>query len=249
LEGPSVEFEVDGIYSGKIGILAQIQGEKPRTLKSAIHKHPLQVTQVTTLGFEGDEHATNFIHGGADRAILHYDALNYPKIHRLFPAIPSDKCTPPHFGENISTSDPQINETTICIGDIFTVSDSTLLLEVSQPRKPCYKLNHQFQTESFAETMQKRSLTGWFYRVLRAGSLAPGSRLHLQRRPYPELTIDHVWGIYTRTSLSEKQLTQLSECPALESSWKDAIQKRRKTKKLPDEKGRLQGASNKFIKS
>lgn len=65
-----------------------------------------------------------------------------------------------------------MNERNVCIGDIISVgADDGVLLQVSLPRQPCFKLNHRFQLKNFAPNTYKLSRTGWYYRVLREGSV------------------------------------------------------------------------------
>lgn len=76
----------------------------------------------------------------------------------------------------------------IAVGD----PDAGLLLQVSLPRQPCFKLNHRFQLKNFAPKTYASSRTGWYYRVLRPGPARAGMRLALRARPRPEWTVERV---------------------------------------------------------
>jgi ferredoxin-NADP reductase len=65
-------------------------------------------------------------------------------------------------------------------------------LQVSLPRQPCFKLNHRFQLKNFAQQTSARSMTGWYYRVLRPGPARAGMRLALRERPRPEWPVERV---------------------------------------------------------
>ncbi len=70
--------------------------------------------------------------------------------------------------------------------------DTRLLLQVSLPRQPCFKLNHRFGLRNFAPNTWKTSRTGWYYRVLRPGLVQAGYEARLVRRPHPAWPLQRV---------------------------------------------------------
>ena len=74
---------------------------------------------------------------------------------------------PGAFGENISTRG--LREADLCLGDVLRCGD--VLLEVTQTRQPCWKLNDRFGTPDMALQVQRSGFTGWYYRVLEPGTL------------------------------------------------------------------------------
>lgn len=87
-----------------------------------------------------------------------------------------------------------MNERNVCVGDVHAVGSdaSGLLLQVSLPRQPCFKLNHRFRLKNFAPRTWKASRTGWYYRVLREGTVAAGDEIRLVERRHPRWTIERV---------------------------------------------------------
>ncbi|MDO7919925.1 MOSC domain-containing protein, partial [Pseudomonas aeruginosa] len=79
-----------------------------------------------------------------------------------------------------------ITEAEVCIGDQFHWGDA--LLEVSQPRSPCYRQGQRWNLPELPDELQSGGC-GWFYRVLRSGMVTPGDQLKLVQRHYPELTV------------------------------------------------------------
>src|SRR5699024_9980212 len=69
------------------------------------------------------------------------------------------------MGENLVIEG--IDETDVCIGDTYEIGDA--LVEVSQPRQPCWKPARRFGVIDFALRIQKSGSTGWYYRVLKEG--------------------------------------------------------------------------------
>jgi ferredoxin-NADP reductase len=84
-----------------------------------------------------------------------------------------------------------MNERNVCIGDIISVG-SEVLLQVSLPRSPCFKLNHRFSIKNFAPITYQTSRTGWYYRVIREGTVRVGDQLKLVERKWPTWTIERI---------------------------------------------------------
>lgn len=89
-----------------------------------------------------------------------------------------------------------MNERNVCVGDVHAVGPAEgaggLLLQVSLPRQPCFKLNHRFRLKNFAPATFKTSRTGWYYRVLREGPVRAGDEIRLVERRHPRWTIERV---------------------------------------------------------
>ncbi|EPE10215.1 mosc domain-containing protein [Ophiostoma piceae UAMH 11346] len=148
---------------------------------------------VDTMGIVGDEHDYTF-HGGLDKAVHGYCASHYPAWQTEFPAA-ADRFRPGGFGENLVFA--HFNERNVHIGDVFAVGGSSnttdgLLLQVSLPRQPCFKLNHRFSLRDFAPNTWKTSRTGWYYRVLRPGPVQAGDEVRLVQRPNPTWPLERV---------------------------------------------------------
>ncbi|KAJ1326552.1 dimethylamine monooxygenase subunit B [Microdochium nivale] len=114
---------------------------------------------------------------------------HYPSWQEEYPAA-ADRFRPGAFGENLVTA--HMNERNVCIGDIVSVGTEGLVLQVSLPRQPCFKLNHRFQLKNFAPNTHKLSRTGWYYRVLQEGSVQAGDEIRLKERRWPDWTIERV---------------------------------------------------------
>ncbi|KAL1875930.1 hypothetical protein VTK73DRAFT_9714 [Phialemonium thermophilum] len=173
--------------------LLEVRWGKMRPLKginvlSGIDKSPCDdAVRITVDGIEGDEHDYTF-HGGPDKAVHGYCCAHYPQWQQEFPAA-AEAFQPGGFGENFVTA--RMNERNVCIGDVVAVGDE-VVLQVSLPRQPCFKLNHRFQLKNFAPNTWRTSRTGWYYRVLHPGSVRAGDRIRLIERRHPKWTIERV---------------------------------------------------------
>jgi MOSC domain-containing protein YiiM len=140
---------------------------------SAIAKHAVDgPVAVGPLGLAGDMQADLSVHGGVDKAVHHYPHDHYAiwreelDHHDLLRA-------PGAFGENISTSG--LTEEDVCIGDRFRLG--TALVEVSQGRQPCWKIDHKFQRKGVTARVIETGRCGWYYRVIEAGEVKAGDAL------------------------------------------------------------------------
>ncbi|WP_270735940.1 6-hydroxyaminopurine reductase [Leclercia adecarboxylata] len=213
-----------------IGKIKDYEGSRP----SAIAK--LQVDgelSLTEKGLVGDEQAEKKIHGGPDRALCHYPrehyafwASEYPDLAGLFVA--------PAFGENLSTEG--LTEKNVFIGDIFRWGEA--LIQVTQPRSPCFKLNFHFGISDIATQMQNAGKTGWLYRVILAGKVETDAPLTLVSR-LSDVSVYDACAIAWHMPFDDEQYHRLLSAAGLSTSWTRTMQKRRLSNKIEDNSRRL----------
>lgn len=127
-----------------------------------------------------------------------------------------------------------LNERNLCIGDIVSIGpsspapnqDSLVLLEVSLPRQPCFKLNHQFQLKNFAPNTWKTSRTGWYFRVLQTGTIQAGDTIRLVERRHPRWTIERVQEFLHRNTADVAMNEELAAIDAFGAECRDAFRNR-----------------------
>ncbi|MDH7612180.1 6-hydroxyaminopurine reductase [Raoultella ornithinolytica] len=215
-----------------VGKVRDYDGSRP----SAIGK--IQVDGELTLGelgLEGDEQAETKIHGGPDRALCHYPrehyahwALELPQQAYLFCA--------PAFGENLSTEG--LTEKEVCIGDIFRWGEA--LIQVTQPRSPCFKLNYHFAVSDMAQLMQNSGKTGWLYRVVAGGRVSGDAPLELVSR-LSDVSVHEAGAIAWHMPFDDEQYHRLLSAAGLSVSWSRTMQKRRLSGQIEDNSRRLWG--------
>ena len=205
---------------------------------SAIAKTPVSARlQVTPLGLLGDEQADLRVHGGPDKAVHHYPFDHYEAWreelgHPLLGA-------PGAFGENFSTLG--WTEETVHFGDI--VQASTAVLQVSQGRQPCWKLNDRFGEPRMAGRLQASGRTGWYYRVIEPGAVAAGDTLRILERPYPQWPLSQLVQMLFHRTLDHALLESASELP-LPPSWQKLIRHRLERNQVESWSKRLEGPSD-----
>ena len=185
---------------------------------SAIGKRPVaKLVAIGPLGLAGDEQADRVHHGGIDKAIHHYPADHYPFWRGEMGDVPL-LAGPGAFGENISTSG--LDEDSVFLGDRFRLG--TALVEVSQARQPCWKLDHRFQTKGVMARVVKTRRSGWYYRVLEPGRVQAGDGLTLVERPYPEWPLSSLFALLIGGEAKHRprDLRALEHVPVLAETWK-----------------------------
>ena len=224
-------MKINGLLIGRITTLG---GGK--TLSGIDKQLQFEPVKLSYNGFIGDEQADTRHHGGPEKALHHYDFAHYEfwkaqignlKILEQMGA----------FGENISTIG--LDETSIAIGDIFRLG--TAIIEVSQGRQPCYKLNLRFQNREMAKQVQMTGRSGWYYRVKQEGIVAPGDELVLIDRQAPTWTIARIGNILYHDRLNRQALMALSALELLSFSWRKIAIKRLETNKIENWSARLYG--------
>jgi MOSC domain-containing protein YiiM len=188
--------------------------------RSAIAKTPVGIPrQVRANGIEGDEQGDLSVHGGVEKAVHHYAFDHYPAWRDQVNCKVLE--TPGAFGENFSTlgwSEKDVN-----LGDIVEVG--TCVLQISQPRQPCWKLNDRFGDPRIAAMVLSTGRTGWYYRVLREGWVEPGNLMSIVERPFPDWSIRQLGELLFHQAADRGLLEAASRLP-LPASWQMLIRHR-----------------------
>lgn len=203
---------------GRPRIIGTVHDEPVR---SAIFKRLVTEAHVSVgaTNIAGDEQADLAVHGGPDKAVYLYPADHWPwweREHAL-------ACAPASFGENLTVEGA--DETQIRIGDRLRWGD--VLLEVSQPRGPCYKLG-LFARPDAPQLMTLSARCGWYCRVLNAG-IAPtsGALEHIPASGTPSVRDAFVAVYHPR--VAREAIAAVFATPMLAESWKNAAGKRLET--------------------
>jgi MOSC domain-containing protein YiiM len=140
---------------------------------SAIAKRPRAgAVQVLGDGLAPDEQADRRFHGGPEMA-LHLYPLNHHAWWRErigdHPALDE----PGGFGSNLAVT--ALTEDMVHIGDRFRLGSA--LIEISQPRQPCWKVEHRFGHKGMVTAIVKSGRCGWYFRVIQPGEVTAGDSL------------------------------------------------------------------------
>lgn len=193
-----------------------------REWTSSIGKLPTQ--ERVLLGathLAGDGQADLKHHGGADKAVCCYPAAHYPGWRKL---LGRDKETfpPGAFGENFTVDG--LTEDEVCIGDSYAVGGA--VVQVSQPRMPCWKMGRRWHREELPQEMIARGQTGWYLRVLEAGEVGAGDSMTLRERVLPQWTVSRINHVMYVDKANEELAYALGRLPLLAEAWRSPFRRR-----------------------
>jgi MOSC domain-containing protein YiiM len=173
-------YAVRAVYVGQPTVIGMSRG-KP--VVSGIAKRPVTESSVFVgrTNIAGDGQADRVNHGGPDKAVYAYPAehLGAWKTERGY----SDG--PAMFGENISIVG--VLEDEARIGDVWRWGDA--LLQISQPRWPCYKLALHRDDPKLLKAFVASDRCGWYLRVLEHGEAPAGGDIELAERHPAGVTV------------------------------------------------------------
>ncbi|MEI8115248.1 MAG: MOSC domain-containing protein [Bacteroidia bacterium] len=157
-------------------------------------------------------------HGGLDKACYLYSADHYPFWEKKYLDLDWQWGM---FGENLTVRG--LNESEIRIGDVYRVGEA--VVQVSQPRQPCFKLGIRFRNQSIVENFWESSYPGVYVRVIELGKIATGDVMVLIKRNEESLTVGQVFSIFTRNSTNQELIRKAIQDPYLAESCRRDIQK------------------------
>lgn len=187
------------------------------------------------LGLRGDEQGDRRHHGGIEKAIHHYAFEHYGVWQQELRDHRQHFDRPGTFGENFSSIG--VTEASVCIGDVYAVGSA--IVEVSQARQPCWKLNVRTRVADMATKVQESGRTGWYYRVLRPGWVQAGDALTRLDRPNPDWPLHRLLHCLYVDRLNRPALAEIVVLRALAPSWRRLAEARLERNIVEDWSSRL----------
>ncbi len=191
-----------------------------KTVTTGIFKKPVEGRlKLSRLNLDGDGQADLWGHGGAFRAVYVYSIENY---EYWMSELGRSEFTHGQFGENFTVEGMLDDE--ICVGDIFRVGDA--IVEVSQPRIPCYKLAMKMGIDGFQNRFLESGRVGFYFRVLEEGEVGADDTIELVHRDPKAMTVREVSSLlfFDRSDLDGAE--QALSIPALSHGWKGSFEER-----------------------
>ena len=138
------------------------------SFKNATHEQ----VWANKLSLVGDEVADKIHHGGLDKAIFANSHENYDRWANFLHlnAIPFGA-----LAENLTVTG--LHESNVYLGDIHKIGSA--ILQVSQPRKPCWKISKKWNNKNFTKEIYTSGLTGWYYRVIEEGFIKTEDKISI----------------------------------------------------------------------
>lgn len=205
------------IVGVQVGVATAHRTRSGREYRTAFWKRPLDgPARLNPDGLEGDQQADLVHHGGADKAMLAYSVVHYPRwcVELYEPLLTNGA-----FGENCTVA--CIDEHSVSIGDTWRFG--TAEVQVSQPRQPCWKLNERWGRSDLVSLMEATGHTGWYHRVITPGQLGPGDDIELLDRPHPAWSIAAANAAMRHRRQDPDRAHRLAELPELSTRWSDTL--------------------------
>ena len=162
---------------------------------------------------EGDEQGNPEVHGGFDKAVYSYAHEDYVWWGREL----SRPLEPGTFGENLTTRGLDLNEA--AVGERWRVGSA--MLEVSEPRFPCFKLGVRMGTQRFVKRFAMARRPGTYLRIIEEGELGPGDSIEVTGRPDHGVTI----GLFADAYLGDRdRLEEVLAADQLSAEWRSEIE-------------------------
>jgi MOSC domain-containing protein YiiM len=194
-----------------------------QTVWTAIWKTPVEArVALSGVNLAGDDQADRTVHGGPDKAVYAY-AL---EDTRWWEALLGGRLGDAPFGENLTVSGVPVSQAVI--GERWAVGSA--LLEVAQPRLPCFKLGLRMNDPRFLKVFADANRPGAYLRIVQEGDIGAGDTIEVISRPGHGVTS----ALVSRALLSDPQLLtdalQAPELPAELSDWMRERASRRRTR-------------------
>ncbi len=182
-----------------------------RTLRSSIVKHPVPgPVAVLSTHLEGDEQADPRQHGGADKALYAYAVEDYAWWSTEL----GRPLGPATFGENLTTMG--LDLASAVVGERWHVGSA--ILEVSEPRTPCWKLGMRMGDAAFPRKFGAARRAGVLLRVVQQGSLRTGDTIEVRTVPAHGVTAAEVIAMYYGDPVDRGRVLA---APQLAKHWRD----------------------------
>ena len=212
---------------GMMGKVVSLNIGEPRlvtyrgmTFRTGIFKAPADgPLTLNKLNFVGDGQADLSAHGGIDKAVYCYPIEHYEFWRRQ---IGRAKLPMGQFGENVTTEG--VLEDELRIGDVLRMG--TAVVQVSEPRIPCYKLVMRMEAGSdFAVRFLAANRTGFYCRVLQEGTVKRSDSIALLSRDTFSPTVSEVIAATQFVDRNTFQLRRVIRARDISAKWRSRVRR------------------------
>lgn len=190
-----------------------------RTFTTSIFKSPVEGRQqIRGYNIEGDRQADLRVHGGPYKAIYLYPYEHYAFWRRELNLEQLDYGA---FGENLTTEG--LLEEDVRVGDQFRLG--TAVLQVTQPRMPCFKLQLKFGRADMVKRFWQSGFSGVYFSIKREGEVMSGDAIERVADGPEDVSISDVVRLYKGEEWRSEVLNRALRAP-LFGGWKTELQSR-----------------------
>ena len=146
--------------------------------------------------------------GGPDKAVYAYAEEDYV----FWKEAEGLAVTPGLFGENLTVRGLELRDAVV--GERWRIG--TAVLEVAQPRLPCYKLGIRMGDDEFPGRSESVGRMGAYLRIINEGVVAPGDLVEVIERPEHGVTLREM----IEALGDRERLRGLLRAPGLPAYWR-----------------------------
>lgn len=137
-----------------------------KTVTTGIYKKPVHdPIWLETESVKDDAVIDRRYHGGVDKACYLYSLDYYDHWKKQYPELNWEYGM---FGENVTVSG--LDEANIHVGSKYQLGEA--LVQITQPRQPCYKLGVKFGTQKVLKDFISFGHPGTYVRILQPGKVS-----------------------------------------------------------------------------
>jgi MOSC domain-containing protein YiiM len=179
-------------------------------VRTGIWKMPIgdRAVPVRGVNLAGDDQADRRVHGGSDKAVYAYAEEDY----RYWADEEGVRTQPGLFGENLTVRGLELRNAVV--GERWRIG--TTLLEVAQPRLPCFKLGIRMGDPDFPRRFLAAARLGAYFRIIEEGELRAGDAIGVVDRPDHGITLGHM----VEAMRDRARAAALLRAPRLPDFWR-----------------------------
>jgi MOSC domain-containing protein YiiM len=201
------------------GVLLSVHVGRARAVQTrrdpvvtAIWKHRVDGrVSVRGVNLDGDDQADRTVHGGPDKAVYAYADEEVQAWQRELGRDLGDAA----FGQNLTTHGIPVSDA--IIGEQWLIG--TTVLEVAQPRQPCFKLGIRVGEPGFVKRFAHASRPGAYLRIVKEGDIGAGDRIEVASRPGHGITCRMVSDAILRDPTLLPAVVRAPELPSGLRAW------------------------------
>ncbi len=193
-----------------------------QSVKTAFRKIPIETEgiQLGMTSFVGDMVQDKKHHGGNDKAICCYNSDHFRKWKDEL----GFELAPAAFGENLTLEGDSALENNLFIGDRYQLGEA--IVEVSEPRGPCYVIGIRYNYKQFPVHLQQTGLTGYYMRTIRTGLVKKTDKLvHISSHP-EKISVMDVNHVRYHDSKNKEWVERLVKLKELSRDWREMFEKK-----------------------
>ncbi|WP_313818261.1 MOSC domain-containing protein [Citricoccus sp.] len=215
--GPRVPAPSGTITAVRVGRVRTVQW-RDEEVPTGSFKEPVEGPVAVGLsGLTGDEQGDAVHHGGPEKALLCYGRAHYAAWQSEGLELPEGA-----LFENLTVDG--LTESEVCLGDVWDVDG--VRLQVTQSRRPCWKLSSRWGIPDLARRVQSTGRTGWYLRVLTPGALQAGQVMTLIERSSGAVDLAELSRVMNVDKADLPAIERILDSPGVPERWRTTLRRR-----------------------